>query len=398
MKPKKKSRKKTASNPSLRPEEKILLESLLQNIKTESPEDILEKIPTPEMARALALNLPPDGETTLSLLLSLNKAFERKDVQKAVKRALFKLRSKGVAVPDRLDGEGSLSLRLFGELERKNPEGYVGPIDGTGTRGVLVSFPRLPSGYDAGIGVVSDETGFVEFHAATYSKKRLTALKQHLFEEMHVRIPASIPHVLTILEGAYAKSQQGSLNIPPDYLRLRNQALRNVTLLERSPIYELLPEPPAPGEFPTPSRLERLFGHGLMETWLIGPDEIEPLLVEMEETEGTPLLLSEAQEQGRIQSIKERWAQKAFPESKLVTLKHRLEEMAYVFHKRDETELAGIALSAALLTLEKSPLQGINPVLAFLLEKSIAFYEKLRLDTEGEERMAKETSHSLILP
>jgi hypothetical protein len=397
MKPKKKSRKKRTSNPLLSPEEKIHLQSLLMASKTESPEDILKKISTPEMARTLALNLPPDSEKTLSLLLSLDKAFDRKDVQKAVKRALFKLKNKGVTVPDRLEGD-SLSLRPFGAVEREKPEGYVGPIDGTGTRGVLFSFPRLPSGYDAGIGVVNDETGLVEFYATACSKKRLKALKKHLFEEMGVRIPASISHVLTILEQAYARSQEGSLNIPPDYLRLRNQALKNGTLLERSPIYDLVPVPSAPGESLTASRLEKLFGHDIMETWLIDPDEIEPLLVELEESEGGPLLLSEAQERGRIQSIKERWAQKAFPESKLEILKHRLEEMAYVFHKRDEPEFAGIALSAALLALEKTPLQGINPLVAFLLERSIAFYEKLRRDMEGEDHIAKATSRSLILP
>ncbi len=397
MKPKKKRKKKTASAPSLRPEDKILLESLLIASETESPEDILEKIPTPEIARALALILHPDGETTLSLLLSLNQAFDRKDVQKTVKRALFKLKNKGVAVPDHFEGD-KRALLSFGAGRKEKPEGYVGPIDGTGTRGVFVSFPQVPSGYEAGIGVINDETGMVEFHTAAYSKKRLRELKKHIFEKMGVNVPASISHVLTILEKAYAKSKGGSLSIQSDYLRLRNQVLKNGAILERPPIYDLLTQPVAPGETLTLSRLEKLFGHDAMDTWLIGPDEIEPLLVELEETEGGPLVLSEAQEQDRIQSIKERWAEKAFSDSKLEILKHRLEEMAYVFHKRDEPEFGELALSAALLALEKTPLQPINPLVAFLMERSIAFYEKLRRETEAEDHIAKETSHPLILP
>ncbi|MFZ0449762.1 MAG: hypothetical protein WAL98_11025 [Desulfatiglandaceae bacterium] len=396
MKKKKKHKKNKPLSPSLCPEDKTLLESLLQACKTEAPKDILERIPTPEIAQALALSLPSGDETTLSLLLSLNKAFDRKDVQKAVKRALFKLKNKGIAVPDHL-GVTPGPLLPFGAGKNEKPEGFVGPIDGTGTRGVFVSFPQAPSGYDAGIGVVNDETGFVEFHAAAYSKKRLKELKTHLFDEMGVRTPTSISHVLTILEKAYAKSQEASLNIPSDYLRLRNQALKNGSVLERPPIYELLPEPVAPREPASHSRLEKLFSHDTMQTWLIGPDEMEPLLLELDETEGGPLVLSEAQEQGRIQSIKERWAEKAFPESNLETLKYRLEEMAFVFHKRDEPEFGELALSAALLALEKTPLQSINPLVAFLLEKSLAFYEELRREAEGEDQIAKETSHPLIL-
>ena len=225
MKKRKQRKKKTTSTPSLCPEDKILLESLLKASKTEPPENIVKKIPTPEIARALALSLPASGETTLPLLLSLQQAFDRKDVHKAVKRTLFKLKKLGIAVPDRLeDPEPLLRSAAPG---KEAPEAFVGPIDGTGTRGVFVSIPRTPSGYEAGIGVVSDETGMMEFHAAAYSKKRLKELKRHLFDEMGVNVPASISHVLTILEKAYAESKERSLNLPSDYLRMRNQIIKS---------------------------------------------------------------------------------------------------------------------------------------------------------------------------
>jgi hypothetical protein len=396
MNPKKKRKKKTLP-PSLCSQDRTTIESLLTASETDPPEDILERIPTPEIARALALSLSSGGERSLPLLLSLHKAFDGKGVQKAVRQTLFRLKSKGVAVPEHAEGDPGSPLP-FGAGKREEPEGLVGPVDGTGTRGIFVSFPRVPSGYDAGIGVVGDETGMLEFHSGDYSKKRLKELKKHLLDEMGVRIPTSISHVLTILEKAYAKSAEGALSIPPDYLRLRNQVLKNGTMLEHPPIYDLLPEPAAPGDGPSPSRLEKLFGHDAMQTWLIEPDAIEPLLVELEKTERGPLVLSEAQERGRIQSIKERWAEKAFPETRLKVLKHRLEEMAYVFHKSDEPEYARIALSAALLASQSGPLQSINPLVAFLLERSIAFYEKLRREAETEDQIVKETSSPLILP
>ena len=70
--------------------------------------------------------------------------------------------------------------------------------------------------------------------------------------------------------------------------------------------------------------------------------------------------------------------------------------MAYVFYKGEEKAFAELALSAAHMTQEKTPLQSINPLVTFLLERSIAFYEKLRSEAE-EDQMAKETSHPLIL-
>ncbi|MBW2093487.1 MAG: hypothetical protein JRI80_01235 [Deltaproteobacteria bacterium] len=397
MRQKKRKKKKSGPSIPMPPEDKALLDALLEKCKHESPEQILPRISTPALALALAERLPIDDKRSVDLLRSLHNAYDQNTVRKAIRRTAFKLRQNGFDVPSfTLESPGPSFSQ--GTKIRDEAEAFLGLIDGHGSRGVYLSLPRIPSGYDIGIGLVNDESGIIEFHAASYSKKRMKELKTAVQEEMGVNVPASISHALTVTEDAYEKSLGGSLQVPEDYLSFRSLMLSRWNVLERRPIYDILPDFPDSPEVLTPSQLEKLFSHPAMETWFIDPAEMEPLLLALENLEEGPLLLSEAQQEERIQGIKKKWAEEHFPDARLTILKHRLEEMAYVFHKRDETDYAILALSAACRGLEGDALQGMSPVLAFLLEKTIAHYEELRDEAQGEAEPLKDESPLIIQP
>lgn len=397
MKQKKRKKRKSAPSISLSPEDRTVLDSLLEECMHAPPQQILSQIPTPAFALVLVEHLPTDEKTSIALLQSLHEAYNQKQIRKAVKRTVFKLRQNGIETPS-FTLESPPAALSQETKKREEAEAFLGVIDGCGSRGVYVSLPIIPSGYNIGIGVVNDETGIIEFHAAHYSKKKMKELKTAVQQKMEANVPVSISHALTVTENAYEKSLEGSLQAPEDYLSFRSLMLSRWSVLERPPVQDILPGSPDFHEVLTHSQLEKLFSHPAMETWFIDPAKMEPLLVEFDNLEEGLLLLSEAQREERIQSIKEKWAEKHFQDARLAVLKHRLEEMAYVFHKRDETDYVFLALSAACQVLERDAFHGMSQVLAFLLEKTIADYEELREKAQEKDELLRDESPLIIRP
>ncbi len=393
-----KARKKKKATPfmPILPDQKERLQELLEKCGHASPPDqILSEITTPHMAAALAEHLPSDDNRSVPVLLALHNGFAQKEVRKAVRRAAFKLRQNGISVPplNSLHSDDSVSKE---RVVKEKPEAFLSLIDGSGSRGVYLSLPRSPSGYHIGIGMINDEKGIFHFHAAVYSKKKMKELKSSVLQEMNLTIPASISHALTVTEGAYKKSLEGSPQVPEDYLAFRSLLLSRWSLLDHHPVYDILDQVPDGMEPLTTVQLEKLFSHPAMESWLIDPAEMEPLVFALENLEKGLLLLSEAQQEERIRAIKEEWAREHFPSERLKIMKHRLEEMAYAFCNQDEEDYARLALQAAGCGLAGDGFHPSGTVPDFLLEKTLAYYETLRGDSR-EQDSGSGTESSLII-
>ena len=394
---KKKRGKKSAPPDPMPPEEKALLGALLEKCKHASPQEIVSQIPTQRMALALAEHVPTNDGRSVDLLLALHNAYDQKAVRKAIRRTAFKLRQNGFAVPSFAPEltHPPLSPEIPVEDEA---EAFLGIIDGDGSRGVYLSLPRKPSGYHIGMGLVNDESGITEFHAATYSKKKMKELKTFVQNEMGVTTPATVSHALMVTEAAYQKSLEGSLQVPEDYVLFRSLLVSRWDPLKQSPVYDALHLAPDDTEALTTSQLEKLFSHAALASWFIAPAEMEPLLIELENLEEGPLLLSEAQGEERIRDIKEKWALKHYPEARLAILKRRLEEMAYVFLKEGETDYARLALSAACRGLEGDAFHTMCPVPEFLLEKTLRYYDELRDGAQEGSGITEDESPLIIQP
>ncbi len=135
-----------------------------------------------------------------------------------------------------------------------------------------------------------------------------------------------------------------------------------------------------------------------MESWLIDPAEMEPLVFALENLEKGLLLLSEAQQEERIRAIKEEWAREHFPSERLKIMKHRLEEMAYAFCNQDEEDYARLALQAAGCGLAGDGFHPSGTVPDFLLEKTLAYYETLRGDSREQDSCPGTESYLIIHP
>ncbi|UCF82044.1 MAG: hypothetical protein JSV50_12600 [Desulfobacteraceae bacterium] len=399
MRSKKKSKKGKTNRPSLLASEETLVTSLLQDFKTADPSETADRIPDPRLARILIERLPLDDELPVPLLLALDEGFKDKEVHKAVKRVLYRLKKKGVSVESSYLQKES-SAPILRQIQKEEHAAYIGPITGTiGSRAVLIVLQRAMKGHHAGIGLVSEAEGIHQFLYTAFSKKRIKEIKDSLSEEAGPLVETSLSHAAAILEVAYQRHLELRSEAPAQYLELRPWLLENITPLNRPIIYDFTPGILDHAGALTDSHLGKLFEHNFMESWLIDFDLLRPFMEDILKVEDSPIVLSEAQKLDRVKKIKEKSIEALFPESKRSLLKHNLEETAYFFFKSDQEEYSAIALTAARTLDEEDTILRKNPVIEFLLERSMDFYMNLVGEKDAEdETLDSETSPRIILP
>jgi hypothetical protein len=398
MQRKRKTRKKGQTpQTALSADEKALINELLQRSKDTDPTQLVAKIPDSRIAQILIERLPLDEKTPLSLLTAIKEGFEHKEVQKAVKRFLHRLRSSGLhheSIPD----EGRRSPSILKAPQKKDPEAYVGPLDPSGSRAVLLMLQRAPKGQDLGLGIVSDEAGIQQFLYGVFSKKRTRELKDYFSQEAGPLVKTSLGHVAAVLEAAYRRHLELTPDAPQDYLEIRPWLLEHSALLSRPAIYDTPAWHGSPDSVLTDSQLERLFAHELMQPWYIDAESLQPCMEDILSIDDSPIVLTEAQKSDRIRHLKEKSMEEIFPTSKRMLLQHRFEEMAYVFYKLDQEGYCHLCMAAAHSLAQKDTILRVNPVITFLMDRSLDFYMDRLEETDAEAKPEDANINHIVFP
>ena len=398
MRRNKKPKKKKTNHPSLMKSEETLVTSLLEDFKNVDPAEIVARIPHSHLAGIFLGRLPLDNELPVPLLLALDEAFKDKKLHKLVKRILFRLRQKGVPVDASFPQRASHNTILT-RSQKEEPVAYIGPIAGTmGNRAVCIILQSAVKSYQAGIGLVSEAEGILQFLYGSFSKKRIKEIKGSLSQEAGPLVETSLPHAATILEIAYRRNMELHSDASSQYPELRPWLLENVTVLVRPIIYDFVSEIPGDGTL-SDSQLGKLFDHNLMDSWLIDFEGLKPFMEDILKVEGSLIVLSDAQKADHVRQIKDKSIEELFPGPKRTLLKHNLEEMAYFFFKLDQDEYSRMALTAAQNLDEEDTILRKNMVVEFLLELSMQYYMDLAAKEGAEdENLEPDDSPRIILP
>jgi hypothetical protein len=398
MRRNKKPKKKKTDPSTLLKSEESLVTSLLEDFKKAAPAEIAARIPHSHLAGIFLERLPLDNEFPVPLLLALDEAFKDKKTHKLVKRILFRLKQKGVPIDESFPQRESHDT-ILSRTQKEEPVAYIGPIASTiGSRAVLIVLHSAIKGYQAGIGLVSEAEGMLQFLYGPFSKKRIKEIKGSLSQEAGPLVETSLPHAATILEIAYRRHIELHSDAPSQYPELRPRLLEKVTILDRPIIYDFLTEIPNDGTL-TDIQLEKLFTHNLMESWLINFEDLKPFMEDILKVEGSPIVLSDAQKVDQIRQIKDKSIEELFPGPRRALLKHNFEEMAYFFFKFDQNEYSRMALTAARNLDEEDTILMKNRVIEFLLERSMQYYMDLAGKEDAEdETLEPDDSPRIILP
>jgi hypothetical protein len=390
----KKSKKtKTAAISSLlSSEDQRSLDALLGDLSQVDPSRLAAEARGSQFAQALVERLPFADPHTPRVLLGLRSSFREKSVQKAIKKAAFRLRQKGIVFPE--ESDTAAPGPKPGKAVESDTVAYLGPIDGTGSRAVFISTPQRTGGVDVAIGVVNDGRGLIEFAFTKHSKKRMKEIKDLFFSKLPNMVEATLSHAADVLERAYQAKGPGVSDSARAYLQFRPWLLEHSSRIERPVVYDLLSPDALSSDPLTESQVHRLFAHELMASWMTDLKDLRSLIEEIRKAEESRIFISEGQRLEHIHRIKHEGIPKVFSEARRLSLKYRLEEMAYVFLTSTEENLARLCLAAAASLGEKESPIHVNPFIKFLMERSLAYYLK---STRSSEKPANRQSQSLIV-
>ncbi len=308
-----------------------------------------------------------------------------KKVHKIIKRSLYRLKSKGIAVEEVSAEKKSSVLR---PLQTELPKGFGGGIDFLGQRFLILVIPRLGRGWTVMHGITSDTQGLIDFSGEEMTRKGFRVF----FEEVQEKSPFPLIEIEASYVGflffqAYHLTLEKERALPQDYLHFKNEIERVKKDYERPLIYSFLQANKIAGDDWILQRGGELLKADVISSWRMDEDEIRPYAEEVWGAEESKIVLTQPQKEARFQGIYRKALSELFTNERRFLYQRRLEEMAYIFFKLGREEEAKVSLAVAIdLKKPASPLQP-NPFLFQLVIKSI-----FTLLKEAYEKKVKEPS------
>ena len=348
----------------------------------------LEKEPSLTIPLIEALARIPNPETAQLLTMMMDKA-EEKQVIKSMKRTLYKLRQKGVQWEERPPKDKPI-LRPPKPAE---PEGYLGAIDSTGSRIIVIARSQPLRGLFVVFSIVNDLEGIQRFNLKELSKKGLEEFVKGPLSSVDFPIVTTPgAYCIHLLKEASSISRRLSKPLPHGYHDAENE-FKGLSWDDPAPItYQYIKEDEVKDQAGLLKESANLHKIPPFSTWFLKDQEVQRYVSDIKDTQESRLVLTPDQKDARLNSIHRKALEELFPEEKRLLWKRRLEEMAYILLKTGKEKEAKITMSAAIDL--KNPFSPIdpNPFIWNLLLKSI--YILIEGDYEEKE---KEKKASLII-
>jgi hypothetical protein len=295
-----------------------------------------------------------------------------------VKRALYRLQQRGVAIPEP-PREPSAPL-LTPSLE-----GFLSPIDGHGDQLVWLLKPR-PEGLAHLFAVVNDPEGLREVELNMTTRKALKNATQELAAKHEIRLVAADWHYCDFLmHRAFEWARNRSTPMSGDYPGLRGQITREPAPQDLPPlVYAKIDPESLRAEGSHLERSAELLEEKEFRTWFLGPETVQPYLDELASAKESLLVLNEMQQGDRMRAVVDRAVSELFGGERRQSYVRRLEQMAYFFSATGRDASARQALAVAL-ALAANDAGGRNiPFCEQLARVSIAAWHQVASEREAE--------------
>jgi hypothetical protein len=375
----------------------ILQEVAAAQAREVKPEEILNRISSyvadePALAFPLidALGGVPTAQTA-QLLEEMMVVLQDKKAIKGIKRTLYRFKQKGLE----WERKPSHERPILRPPHAGVPQGYVGAMDSTGSRVIVIARPRPRGGARVYFSIVSDQEGIQRLEVTDLTTKGLREfIDESLSAEDFPVVEAPAGYCARLVCEAAGLSLKLDKPIPLGY-KDAEQGLRDVTWDGPVPlIYQHIQKESLEDE----TRLLKESGglHKLapFSSWFLHPDDVRPYAEAIKEAEKSHLVLTPQQKDARLSSLYREALEGLFPEEQRLLWKRRLEETAYILWKQGREQEATLAVRAALdLKTPFSPIDP-NPFCWNLLLKSLYGL----LETERGEREQEEQSSLIVTP
>lgn len=361
---------RTPDDHALAPFDTNTIQEAVVSLARERGEDALplmrSMVDGPHAAAALEALGTMKTEAAGKLALTLSHRDPRKEVRKAAKRALYRLRSAGVPVaePEPIPPK---------PMVPKNPwipiRAWVSGIDGTGSRGLWVASQGPYTEMVLVSLILNDQIGITDCLGGPVSKRRLDEKVERLKRESTlpwIEIPPA--HAQSLTAEALGRTE----GTPPgQFTRLREcLALEQVSSPEPLIYGEVNPMEVAAD----PTLLDHsgeLLQQRELAGWFLEPGEVMEHALELMQAKESRLVITESAKEERQVSILNRAIDERVTLRLRGLLARRLEEMAWIFWQTARQREARVAVATSLALADAGREARYIPFLRAMGERSL---------------------------
>lgn len=354
--------------------------------------------PSPSLVRRLQDQFGKDPEVNLAVVFTLGRIAEAaavealakiekeardKALKKEIRRSLFKLSQKGLAVPETRtsDSTGATPLMKAGS----DIEGYMSAVDGAGGRLLWIVKPQVGHGLQTIQAMVSDREGLLRVGGAQIRRKELRNMMREIKDKHGINM-ISLPweYADQTLYDAYEKTKSQGRSGFENFHELRAGIAAGKPKQQEHPIYRRLnADVVGGGSWREQSR--RLLEEPELRFWFLDEDWVTPYLSQLDEAKSSRLVLNQVQKEERLAGIV-RDAVKAFCAGETgAVLRRRMEDMALYFLETGRDDAARLSLSVAIQIGTGDPGPLDISFLTGLVQKSFGFYLSQRKTQQADE-------------
>jgi hypothetical protein len=354
--------------------------------------------PSPQMIPRLKENFGKTRESDLAIVFTLGKLpdiaavdalvdighnAQDKALTKEIRRALFKLRQKGLSVRSEEAVPAKPSPPIL-----ESPaavEGYMSAVDGSGNRLIWIVKPQMGHGLQTLQAMVSDREGLLRFGGAQIRRKELRNMAREIKEKHGISmIPVPSEYADQIIYGAYEKSQNQGRSGFENFYQLRAAIISGRPKSQHHPIYRRL-EVDAVGDGAWREQSRQLLDEPELRFWFLDEEWVRPYLLQIDEAKSSRLVLNRAQKEERLAAIV-RDAVKAFSLGDIGSvLQRRMEDMALYFLETGRKRSAELSLAVAAHIAAGDPGPFDVAFLIGWVQKSFGFYLSQEKSKEAAE-------------
>jgi hypothetical protein len=290
-----------------------------------------------------------------------------KAAQKAIKKALHRLKASGVAVQE----VQQKSRATVGTVRHRLEQCLASHIDSAGDRIIWMIRTKSFGGYHIAYLAINYGTG-IKFAAALPASKRdlpelLARAQEHAplieLDPDYCQFQVARAHQMNLDTGA---------PVPEEFFAIRDIIGETELTFEKAIIYTALSE--------TELQEAEAYGHHASDLlnlsefagWMLPTSIIQKYGDELHHLEESQIVVSEVTQRQRVSAIYERAAEEALGEQSRYMMRLRLEEMAYYLLQTDR-RLQALWAVAAARSLEDSDPERLrrNPFAGALIERSL---------------------------
>jgi hypothetical protein len=353
------------------------LEELLS---TKPPSELLPQLsfedpqrPLTAIVEALSTMTTPEAAVLLSQIVATTDA---KELQKAARRALYRLKTRGVDIDRVLPQEPRKSVLEVPKLPLV--ASLASQIDFDGTRALYLARRRPFSGLVLVSLIINDQYGIVNCHALPVTKKELTRLLTDIQADerlTHVHLPPS--YAQQLVEESYQRNLSTAKPAPADFQGMRDLLGSPDHRWEQPPIYHVVNPEEIRGQLAALLPSAELLDLKEFQGWHLSPDLLQKYREDVRRTTDSPIIVSQMLQQERVNALQKDTIRGIFDAEQCARYRARLEEMAYLLWQTKRPEEAKHALAGALALQGEGVDPAEHPFLKALFNRSVEMAEAM---------------------